>query len=239
MRNVGAVLTVVVFLLVGCNGGPTGSQAEPRNSHQSTFVWVGSPAVDLMSSEGTFIRAVVESWVLAFSQPGRGIEAVRAAGYPGFEHAFNNIWDPKDWAGNGNVGTPEVGTDYFQVIEMSLAHGIYSAIICNYSSMKATEIGGGFKSPGVNVGQVMSLSFGPDDAVPSDTQRRPPTDQKGPAERPHNDVFGTWITTQFGGLSSGEPRCQRPAPGTPAGSTPRPDAPPRLAPDPGWPGDGS
>lgn len=181
-------LVGVMCLLVGCNPGTTESHSQPRNTHESTFVWLASPAVDPMSSEGAFIRAFVESLVLGFSEPGKGIEALRSAGYPGFERAFNNVWDPNGWAGNGNFGAPDVGTDYFEVIDMRRDHAAYIATMCNYASMTATEVDGEFKSPGIDFGQVMSLSFGPDEATPAGAQRSPLPNQQGPSERPSNDV---------------------------------------------------
>lgn len=55
--------------------------------------WIPNPVADLMFPEGTFVRAITESFTAAQSGPGRGIDAIRAVGYPGFDHAFNNGWD--------------------------------------------------------------------------------------------------------------------------------------------------
>jgi hypothetical protein len=196
-----------------------------------------------MSPEGTFIRGLTESWVLAFAQPGKGIDALRAGGYPGFEHAFNNAWDPKGWAGNGNFGEARVGTDYLEVVELQKVGDHYAATVCNYSSMVASKgADGQYGGTGSNSGQVATLTFGPDPKLAPDAQRTPVAQQIGPEPKPADNVFGTWITTDWHGLKSGDPRCTKLAPGTPADVPEiyiRPDPPPTLPPDPGWPEGGS
>jgi hypothetical protein len=238
MRRLTNALIASVLVLAACTPN-TPPPPEPQNDHRATFRWIANPTVDLMSPEGTFIRGLTESWVQAFAQPGEHVDALRAGGYPGFEHAFNNAWDPKGWAGNGYFGDARVGTDYFEVIEAHRDGANLSATVCNYASMTATKVSGDeWGGPGARSGQFATMTFGPDPKLTADVQRAPLPQQMGPARKPIDNVFGTWITTDWHGLKDGDPRCNKLAPGTPADVPEiyrRPDAPPSLPPDPGWP----
>jgi len=236
-----AVTVACVISATACNSEPSAPAASPpENDIKTAFRWIPNNSVDLMSSEGTFIRAAAESWWLARAEPGDGEEAIANGGYPGFARAFNDVWPPEEVGGAGHFGKPVVGTDFFEVISVSHQGDRFTAQYCQYSSMTATKTSDGkYRSPGpIEISaNGRSIVFGPDPALPVEEQRPPLANQKGPSNRPHVDVFGTWVLFDSGGLESGS-QCAKEAPGTPPNS---PEGyvgdqpPPTLPPSPGWP----
>ncbi|MGE2717593.1 hypothetical protein ACQI4L_26330 [Mycolicibacterium litorale] len=222
-------------------------QATPPNGVeqilQYTNRWIDNPVIDLMSPEGTFVRAAVESLDRVRFGAGQGIKAIEDAGYPGFTRAFNGVDDLDDVAGNARKDQAIVGTLYWEVVRFSVDQGVYTAGVCSYGSMAATKVWNGYKSSGRrSSGSARVISFRPDPTIPPDQQRAPKSHQRGPAGSPVNDVFGTWVLSENKVLGANVelPQCEEKlAPGTP------PDAPedyyvsteppPTLSPIPGWP----
>lgn len=241
-KALAALSIAYIVTAVACSPKPSEpAQLPPENDIQTSFRWIPNDSVDLMSPEGTFIRAAAESWWLARAEPGDGMEAITNGGYPGFDRVFNNVWPPGEVGGAGHFGTPVLGTDYFEVIDLSREGDRVTAQYCQYSSMTAIKASDGkYHSPGpVEIsGNGRSITFGPDPSVAPEHQRPPLVDQKGPSNRPDVNVFGTWVLFDSGGLKSGGNRCAKTAPNTPPES---PDGyvgnqpPPTLPPSPGWP----
>lgn len=218
---------------------PNASPAAERSTR-----WIASPALNLMSPEGTFVRAFVESMDAATgSAEHRGTDAFLNDGYPGFLHAFNNVLSTETYGGNEpDLGRWGAGTYYYEVVDLRHEGTNITAGICKYISMLAWRPGGGdmYRSAGsAAFGQGRWLTFGPDPAISADQQRSPKVEQRGPATKPNDNVFGTWIATKFDYAGWAIPQCKRLAPGTPPDWPDpfvRPDPPPTLPPDPGWPG---
>lgn len=231
----------VCVVAVGC--GPKEveeSLPAPKNDLETTFRWIPNDNVDLMSPEGTFLRAAAESWWRARAEPGGGMESITNGGYPGFDRVFNNVWPPEEVGGAGHFGTPIVGTEYLEAVDLRRDGVNFVGHYCQYSSMTATETPEGQYRGPRRIAAVAgrSMTFGPDPTLPPTAQKEPLAAQSGPADHPSENVFGTWVLTDSQGLDPDEIRCAETAPGTPphmpngyAGDRP----PPTLPPSPGWP----
>ncbi|SID05155.1 Uncharacterised protein [Mycobacteroides abscessus subsp. abscessus] len=237
-----AVFAAAASLLMASCTHDTPKAPAPWDSNDRTTVrWIPNPAADLMSPEGTFIRAAMESWRAAQVGQGQGMDAISAGGYPGFDHAFNNVWKAGEVGGTVRFEHPLVGTDYYEVVALTRDGDRYKAGVCNYTSQMAGQLEDGqYSGPGpkpMNGGEW--ITFGPDPKLPADQQHAPPAQQKGPAERPTDNVFGTWVLFDYDPrIATTLPQCVKFAPGTPTNlldPKKRSDPPPTLPPDPGWP----
>lgn len=234
---------VVASLLASCTHGTQQEPSpKPEDKSRSTIRWIPNGAADLMSPEGTFVRAAMESWDAAATTKGKPIDALRVGGYPGFEHAFNNAWKPEEVFGTNPFNNdPEVGTDYREIVELRReVPSTFTAGVCHYSSQTAASSPDGtYRSGGSSdVGTAQWITFGPDPRLSTAEQHSPPSNQKGSAKRPTDNVFGTWVITHVDIAATDLPQCKKLAPGTPE-NLPSPyirnDPPPTLPPDPGWP----
>jgi hypothetical protein len=251
------VIGVVAASVSDCGGESSRAVQSPSATEQAlssldaflqyTTRWIENPKLDLMTPEGTFLRAAVESMDRARFAPGTGMDAIEAGGFPGIVQAFNNSADPTIVAGNGNKGEISVGTDYWEVVEFHRDGDLFTAGVCDYGSMTAIKKSKGFESWGRNLpnGHAVTLTFGPDANLSPQMQRAPKANQRGGLRAPIVNVFGTWKMTHYDNYNADMklPQCGTTlAPGTP------PDAPdhryypetppPTLPPSPGWPSGG-
>lgn len=240
-----AVIASVSLFAIGCNeeDAPTPSAPQRPPDLGMSSRWIPNPSVDLMSSEGTFIRAFVESRKAATqSAEHTGLKAFDVDGFPGFTRAFNNVEPPERVGGlYPDFGRWGAGTWYYEVVEMQPHGSGFTAVVCGLISMVADRPEGGadYRSGGSKAfGQGFRLAFSPDPRLPTEQQQSPAADQRGPADRPPDDVFGTWVALDFKPLGYEPTECVRLAPGTPT-NWPSPyyrkDPPPTLSPEPGWP----
>ncbi|WP_236739936.1 hypothetical protein [Mycobacteroides abscessus] len=209
-----------------------------------------------MTPEGTFVRAITESSSSVYMSDKKGRTALTDKGYPGIERAENHVWGTMLDIGGDPAISPYVGTDYYEVVDFRRDGDRYVATVCNYSSLTAhrgragtrigptlTEREGTYISRGSLPGGVtQAYIFGPDPSLTPAQQRAPLAQQRGPARRPTDNVFGTWLLFEQPRVSDEQVRvCNKLAPGTPT-DWPDPymrtEPPPTLPPDPGWP-DGS
>ncbi|WP_235682304.1 hypothetical protein [Mycobacteroides abscessus] len=194
-----------------------------------------------MSPEGTFVRAIAESErSMRLSYKG-GRATLGDKGYPGIEHAENNVWGRLlDVGGDASI-PPYVGTSYLEVADFRRDGERYSATVCNYrSQLAAKQRDGIYVSRGsLPNGLAETYVFGPDPTLSAAEQHAPRAQQRGPAKRPTDNVFGTWLLFEQPRVSDDQVRaCDKLAPGTPTDwpdPYKRADPPPTLAPDPGWP----
>lgn len=236
-----AAAAMIALFLTSCrNEQPPQSAPNWEDKRHSTRSWIPNPTADLMSPEGTFIRAFVESWEAAQIAPGDGIDAIQAGGYPGFDHALNNAWKPEEIGGTVRLQNISVGTLYREIVELRHVGDQYTAGVCTYPSLLADQLPDGqYKSNGsAELGRGEWITFGPDPKLADGQQHSPMANQKGGAKRPVDNVFGTWVTTRVDIAATDLPQCNKLAPGTPD-DWPKPyirTNPPRtLPPDPGWP----
>lgn len=247
-RKFTTVLTLTIASMslcaVGCdNSDPAPSIPPPATGEGMSTRWIPNPAVDLMSPEGTFIRAFVESREAALTSFDRtGLEAIESDGYPGFARAFNRLEPPEQIGGlYPDLGRWGAGTWYYEVVEMLPQGNGFAAVVCAFNSLVAERPNGGdvYRSGGGDdLGQASRLTFAPDPQLPPEEQKSPAAHQQGPARRPVENVFGTWVATDYDYLGAEPAECNRLAPGTPS-DWPSPyyrkDPPPTLSPEPGWP----
>lgn len=177
----------------------------PNNIHYSDH-WVQTPAVDLMSPEGTYIRAYVEGYDVAI------FNIDKAAGsYPGYAKAnhTNNI-------GLGS-GAEAIGYNTRWILGFAVHQdNSVTAEVCYSGSVTAS----GEDSPGSSK---LTLKF-------QRVGASPPANQRGTARAPLTSVFGDWYTTYYG-LNSPD---AKPDPTPCMESMPPIDKSPVSTP--GWPG---
>lgn len=238
------MLTIVSLWVGGCDkSDPPSPVPAPQPERGMSTRWVPNPSVDLMSPEGTFIRAFVESRKAAtLSTEHTGLKAIESDGFPGFAHALNGVEPPEQIGGiYPDFGRWGAGTWYYEIIELQTQPAGRAAVICEMMSMIADRVDGGddYESRGSDgLGHAWRLTFTPDPTLPPGQQQSPAANQHGPAKRPAENVFGTWIATDYEYLGTEPAVCNRLAPGTPT-DWPNPyyrkDPPPTLSPEPGWP----
>ncbi|SKR94603.1 Uncharacterised protein [Mycobacteroides abscessus subsp. bolletii] len=217
---------------------------KPDENTQTTTRWVENPAVDLMSPEGTFIRAAVESLGAAWGMHGHtGQDAIKEGGYPGFDRAFNNAAKVDDFGSAEPDLNPRVGTGYNTVISVTAQGGRSTAVVCADSRQMAARRDDGRYAMNYLANAVagLTITFGPDPKITGDQQHSPPANQRGIAKRPSDNVFGTWVLFDYRVSYTPDPKCRTFAPDAPkdTDSDLRADAPPTLPPEPGWPEGGS
>lgn len=196
-----------------------------------------------MSPEGTFVRAIAESEDSARLSNQNGRAAVADKGYPGIEHAENNVFGKGDlgYFGGDPAQPVVVGTRFYEVVDFHRDGERYTATVCDYSGQTAQkEADGNYVSRGSTpTGITVAYTFGPDPSLTPDQQHAPPAQQRGPARRPTDNVFGTWLLFEEPRVGDEQRRiCNKLAPGTPPDWPDiyrRTDPPPTLPPDPGWP----
>ncbi|KQH79218.1 hypothetical protein AO501_14205 [Mycobacterium gordonae] len=180
-------LGCAVAVLAGCSSSkapatapssnttaPAGYQV-PRNVMFSEH-WATTPAVDLMSPEGTYLRAYIEADHVA------DYNVDRADGsYPGFAKAARDR--SYHWTG---TGFPAKGFHTNWVHELTAApDGSATAVVCYAGEV---SVSGSFPD---NYGIFKrTLTF-------QRVGQAPPANQKGPARAPLVSVFGDWYTSTF------------------------------------------
>ncbi|OBK30549.1 hypothetical protein A5634_15870 [Mycobacterium asiaticum] len=156
---------------------PAGYQL-PRNVFFSEH-WVATPAVDLMSPEGTYIRAYAEADRVADYNVGRA-----EGSYPGFAKAARDR--RHHWLG---TGFPAKGFSTNWVHDFKAGpEGSATAVVCY-----AGEVSLSGSLPD-NYGILKrAIEFQRVGAAP-------PASQKGVARAPLVSVFGDWYTSKFNTL---------------------------------------
>lgn len=242
-HRIASALTALLVLVAisGCGKPPEPTPPPPEDKQQYAFRWIANPSLDLMSPEGTFVRAIAESYRNARLSYKTGRATLADKGYPGLEHAENHVWGSMLDVGGDPTIRPTVGTAYYEVVDFHPDGERYTATVCRYSSLLASKSANGeYVSRGsVPLGGAEAYTFGPDPSLTPEQQRSPLAQQRGPARRPTDNMFGTWLLLEEPRPSDEQIRaCDKLAPGTPP-DWPDPymrsDPPPTLPPDPGWP----
>ncbi|SHT15925.1 Uncharacterised protein [Mycobacteroides abscessus subsp. abscessus] len=220
-------VTLALTLLVGCTKPshedvltptPTSTSSDyqvPVNIHFSEH-WIPTPAVDLMSSDGTFIRAFAESSTLKiFSDKSYGPGKLDGSdrGYPGFAHAERT----SNW---GGWKDDAYGYTTRWVLSFQEApDNTVTVLVCSYELIRATkeEVP---SRPNDNTATGYTLRY-------HRLGTPPPANQKGPARAPVVSVFGDWYATTYATSESDNQRCFE-DPGRPMDDT-------SPVSSPGWP----
>lgn len=233
-----ATAVVAAALVCASSGCASGTSPKSGNAEQAsaragsgyTYRWLPNPSVDLMSPEGTFIRAVIESQDLAQWSDKKYLDAYQD-GYPGYSHVAKMPLAPF-LGGVAPEGKKMAGTAFYEVIGLERTPTGYIAKLCHYISRASGQDQAGNYYEPRGLGSGSTLTFGPDPYFAPAPQQAPLANQKGPARKPTQDVFGTWTVTDMAAVADKFPECLKLAPGTPVHqSLPAP----ALPPDPGWP----
>lgn len=183
-----------------------------------TVVWTRTGAVDLMSSEGTYLRAVAES----VERAGASGDIGRA--FPGFVDVPSGHFRSEygEWF-EVRAARQSTGTRRFWVESLVRpSPRTMSAIICQDFSGTSGLDNGRWTSRGSVPGRRIE--------VRKDGVDVPPVRQAGSSSTPEVDVFGSWLTTRVTNLGGDESPC-----GPDGRETSRDTPPPKLPAWPGWP----
>lgn len=204
-----------------------------------TFRWTADDQFDPLSAEGTFVRAYVESFVIANS--GQSMSWA----FPGFLEASPQGIEKEVLEVSSEVATNQlIGTSVFSALSRKNRGQLTRVVLCEFgfkSSLDYTSHGSFWRTyPRYSWATVIEFTR---------SGKEPPARQRGDARRPSDNVFGDWKVTDFEYLAVGKeyyPEMEgcdakpRPA-GVPpeeelrgTGPTPRPPEPPT----PGWPANG-
>ncbi|WP_143695336.1 hypothetical protein [Williamsia sp. 1135] len=208
----------------------TTEHQQPRGIDQS-FRWITTPEFDPLSSEGTFVRAYVESYELARDGIGTGW------GYPGFADA-----SPPDidmMLKLDQLGLSFTSTRYYRMLSRQSDSISTRITLCRYGESSIRQEDGW--EHGAWPPQPVLIAF--------DTGGSPPPEgERGRFRAPTTDVFGDWKVTEFDLLAddiAGQPTLSQQCddnltglPTLPAEPYPRAEPVPPLPPSPGWPGVG-
>jgi len=231
-----ALLVVVAVTCAACekesqNAG--GNDVFART--QYTIVWSDPAGLDLMSAEGTYLRASIES-LDASAVNGNADTAA-----PGF---WNTLTEPAkaevERFFRMGPAQPEFGIKRYEVLRKVDDHQSTTVTVCSYNQQiahqgtdKATyEFGG-------------TGPFGSVVTFEKEGRTSPPADQSGPEMFARTPVFGSWQTTgwEVGFFPDGDPCAGRSLPGVTRNAWPQTrgsgpyvsDQVPRQRTSPGWP----
>lgn len=176
-------LMLVTSLLTSC---ATGSGTEPglssvtRTIANYPVVWLETPTLDLNSPDGTFVRALAESWYLRE-------ELGPNAYFPGYRQASNTAF--RSWDSISPRHDPP------HTVYMWVAPFTHRDLMNKYSwpSLSA-EVGGAsicMAAP--------TVRFNPGGMLYNyrRTGHAPPSNQHGPRAAPTDNVFGDWRALDF------------------------------------------
>lgn len=243
------VALLLTATIASCSEAANESEVSPDattvpESALLTNRWISASPPELMTQDGTFVRAVVESWFMV--QIGGSLES----GYPGFPGAMaENSYE--EWLLNNASNETILGTQYYKLLDIvDHSDGTAEAWYCRFGNLVGNTqqqnpgataryaIGDGFEFPTAHSLLYQRLPPSVGDPKP------PPPNQVGSNRKPSDNVFGSWAVLDIAhGSESSGPRadaCRGRAPGTPeewpAETIYSNDPPVALPPDPGWPG---
>jgi hypothetical protein len=238
--NCGVFLVVTTILASACGESPTeppsASNKDERFARTNySIVWSDPAGLDLMSAEGTYVRASIESLDIS------AVNGIADTAPPGF-------WDSLTGAAKAeaedffNMGPaqPEYGVKRYEVLNAVDDGRSTTVTVCSYNQQVGHQ--------GIDQGTYEFGGTGPFSSVITFEKvgASPTANQKGPETFPLSRVFGGWRTTGWaiGYFPEGDPCAGRELPGVSPGSWPRTRGTgsytttqlPREASRPGWPG---
>lgn len=191
-RTMTAMMILSAAAVAGCTHRPSintdrpdttstvGGYQVPANIHFSEH-WVQTPTVDLMSPDGTFIRAFIEAEdVRIFNL------AKKKGSYPGFTTADRTT----NHAGGEFKDVYGYTTNWVLTFTES-ADNTVTALVCSYGSINPDNNDFPTLSP-------LTLRY-------ARTGAPPPANQHGQARAPSVPVFGDWYATFLGYEAPGQP----------------------------------
>lgn len=183
---------IMVAALVSCSGHDSGNiknSTSPVINYelpaeiQWSEHWSATPAVDLMSADGTFIRAYSEADYVRVHNSRGG-----SGSYPGFSLANHT----------GQVASAPSGDEY----------GYYTRWVASLTQSSDQEVTATICTLGA-IGASIDSIPPPYIRMLTLTYRRegnpPPTNQHGNSRAPDESVFGDWIATGYRSVNSDRP----------------------------------
>jgi hypothetical protein len=244
----GGAAALGMVLLAGCSTStpvatPVASPGmpDPRARSHFTVVWSDSAGLDLLSPEGTYIRASVESMRLSAGN------ANRDAAYPGFWATVTG--SAQEYVQSFLELGPDdslYGVSRYEVIDVARERGRFVAGLCIFERQLGIEnLDPATGQPDGRFTFSRMGSYYWRLVVETSGDTAPPADQRGRDAFPESRVFGSWRTVQWARPGPGESNpCEgRAMPGVEPGSWPelmpgsRPyltDTLPVAPNDPGW-----
>lgn len=222
-----ALMVLTAALLVtgaGCDSdsadtAPTTSSKpapDPYALTKYSIIWSDSAGLDLMSPEGTYVRASVESLDVGTSNRNRD------AAVPDF---WKSVTGPaKEFAEslfNFGPDGPWVGIMRYQILQAADHGDSFEVTVCTFVAQRGTPTQARGNPDGTyqfrNQGNPWYLT------VRRDGDTAPPSHQSGPDTFATRPVLGTWKTTDWHGLPRGQSnpcRDNEPMPGVEPGTWP-------------------
>ncbi len=240
-RSVGPSLAIisVAFVLAACSTAAPRSldasrtQTPPEQSQpigiNTTFQWLPTPDFDLMSPEGLFVRAYVESYEHARN----GQDTTW--GYPGFAAASPP--DIDSVLANDDLGLRFTGTFFYRLLHRKYEVSSMKITLCRYGYATFPEGNGSTFDDWPPRPVLLNVNT---------TGAQPPAHQRGPRRAPVTNVFGDWKVTEIDFVPTDPHIGKTPdyslCAATLSGIPPLPTEPaqrsepvPPLPPSPGWP----
>ncbi|MCS3876972.1 hypothetical protein M2359_000601 [Gordonia amarae] len=208
-----AAAVVVLAAAPGCsNEAPPYDATDPRTQRTADdypMVWIENPALDLTSSDGTFIRGFLESWLLS-------VRIGKKGNFPGFSTAYGESltislnYGPFYSEPFVSYLWPAPYTDLSSLEERSepASRPVGVAVVCMTTD------------PLENQGYEFSFTY-------ERSGRLPVSHQAGPRSTPRSKIFGDWKLIEL--LSPSKERQKR------CESLPRPFPFNVRKSTPGWP----
>lgn len=178
------VLPLIGLLLFGCGTLKEASPAaspDPTGIEDYPMVWFDTPDLDLKSPDGTFVRALVESWYLR-------MELGSGAYFPGYRQASlkEYLWPDEVWLPRHDPPhTTYVWAAAFPDPDPQNEHDWHT---------RSAEVGGVavcIASPGTELARSgMFFTY-------QRSGKTPPADQHGARPAPSVNVFGGWKALDF------------------------------------------
>lgn len=234
-------VAILGAVTIACGGGaaepemPGATSQEKFGRTRYTIVWSDPAGLDLMSPEGTYVRASIESLDVS------AVNGNTDAAAPGF---WDTLAGPaKSEAQNFFKMGPargEYGVKRYEILSRTADASAMTVTVCAYNQQLGHEIATqkyefGGTGP---FGTVITFQRAGESV--------PPARQSGRETFVAAKVFGSWRTTawQTGHFAGGDPCAGRPLPGVAPGSWPQTrgsgpyvtDRLPRESNYPGWPG---
>jgi hypothetical protein len=233
-------LVAATSFAIACGSRPSVSSNAPdedaRFAHTNyAIVWSDPAGLDLMSSEGTYVRASIESLDVS------AVNGIADSAAPGF---WDSLTDSAKAEAEGffdmGPAQPEYGIKRYEILEIVDDGRSTKVTVCSYNQQVGHQ--------GSEKGTYEFGGTGPHSTVITfkTTAAAPPANQSGPETFALRPVFGSWQTTAWetGYFPGGDPCAGRPLPGGGPGSWPQTrgagpyttTALPREPSYPGWPG---
>lgn len=191
--------------IAGCDKNPADTapttsskpEADPYARTKYSIIWSDPAGLDLMSPEGTYTRASVESLEVS------AINGNRDLAIPGFWESL--IGPAKDYAESyARLGPdyPRVGITRYAILQAADRGDSFEVTVCTFVAQRGTPTQDEGRPNGTykyrNQGNPWYLTVRRDGDTP------PPSHQTGPDTFTTRPVFGTWKTTDWHGLPPGQ-----------------------------------